>query len=336
MSEVSKRIPEIDMLRGIAATLMILGHSFIVYPVDISNVPWCSAIGHFIYTFHMELFFVLAGVVYHCREYGSYIKKKIQRILIPYLFFGIISMLLHAFGGGLVNGNESIGNGIAKMIFQGGSYWFLYVLFIIFAIFPWIERGVKDKRGWLFLTIALLLLSSVVDLPNIFSLQAVVRYLPYFILGHCFREIVRGGYHNKRSRTIQAFVSFLLYLILNMMEKSGVIEFGVILSYIRAISIIIFLYIVTLELRPYWDKNRFMAVLCGFLNDCSKFSLQLYLFNGYLLAAIRIVMCRVLHITSPIWLVLTIWIGNLAITIISCKWIIPRIPIIRNMCGIGK
>ena len=121
-----------------------------------------------------------------------------------------------------------------------------------------------------------------------------------------------------------------------MMEKSGIIEFGVILSYIRAISIIIFLYIVTLELRPYWDKNRFMAVLCGFLNDCSKFSLQLYLFNGYLLAAIRIVMCRVLHITSPIWLVLTIWIGNLATTIISCKWIIPRIPIIRNMCGIGK
>ena len=146
-------------------------------------------------------------------------------------------MLLHAFGGGLVNGNESIRNGIAKMIFQGGSYWFLYVLLIIFAIFPWIERGVKDKRGWLFLTIALLLLSSVVDLPNIFSLQAVVRYLPYFILGHCFREIVREGYQDKRSRTIQAFVSFLLYLILNMMEKSGIIEFGVILSYSYKLAI---------------------------------------------------------------------------------------------------
>ena len=53
------RIEEIDILRGIAAVLMILGHSFIEYPVDISTVSWCHALGHFIYTFHMELFFLL-------------------------------------------------------------------------------------------------------------------------------------------------------------------------------------------------------------------------------------------------------------------------------------
>ena len=59
------RNQEVDILRGIAAVLMILGHSFIVYPVNIASVPWCTAIGHFIYTFHMELFFILAGYVYY-------------------------------------------------------------------------------------------------------------------------------------------------------------------------------------------------------------------------------------------------------------------------------
>ena len=63
---VKARNQNVDILRGIAAVLMVLGHSFIVYPINISEVPWCAAISHFIYTFHMELFFILAGVVYHC------------------------------------------------------------------------------------------------------------------------------------------------------------------------------------------------------------------------------------------------------------------------------
>ena len=60
---VGIRNEKVDILRGIAAVLMVLGHSFIVYPINISEVPWCAAVSHFIYTFHMELFFILAGVV---------------------------------------------------------------------------------------------------------------------------------------------------------------------------------------------------------------------------------------------------------------------------------
>ncbi|MCC8081983.1 MAG: acyltransferase family protein, partial [Lachnospiraceae bacterium] len=91
-----KRIDEVDMLRGIAAVLMILGHSFIEYPVNISNIPWCTALGHFIYTFHMELFFVLAGVVYSCKNYKTFIRRKAERIAVPYIFFGAVALLLRA------------------------------------------------------------------------------------------------------------------------------------------------------------------------------------------------------------------------------------------------
>ena len=72
------RNQKVDILRGIAAVLMILGHSFIVYPVNIASVPWCAAIEHFIYTFHMELFFILAGYVYHCIGYKNYIRKNME------------------------------------------------------------------------------------------------------------------------------------------------------------------------------------------------------------------------------------------------------------------
>lgn len=87
---VGIRNEKVDILRGIAAVLMVLGHSFIVYRINISEVPWCAAVSHFIYTFHMELFFILAGVVYHCVCYKEYLKKKIKRIVVPYFIFIII------------------------------------------------------------------------------------------------------------------------------------------------------------------------------------------------------------------------------------------------------
>lgn len=53
---MSESLPnqEVDVLRGGVEVLMVLGHSFIVYPVNIADVPWCEAMGRFIYTFHME------------------------------------------------------------------------------------------------------------------------------------------------------------------------------------------------------------------------------------------------------------------------------------------
>lgn len=116
----SGRIEEIDLLRGVAALLMILGHSFIVYPIDISGVSWCKGVQYFIYTFHMELFFILAGVVYQCGNYKTFIIKKVKRILIPYIFFGLIAMLGRATGGFFVNGEETLREGMIKLIIRGG------------------------------------------------------------------------------------------------------------------------------------------------------------------------------------------------------------------------
>lgn len=134
--QVRQRNDKIDYLRGIAAILMILGHSFIVHPVDISQIPWCDKLGEFIYQFHMELFFILAGWVYQCTDYKSFIKKKINRLAVPYFVFGAGALILRAVGGSLINGVEPLHEGIFQLLFSGGGYWFLYVLLIIFAIYP--------------------------------------------------------------------------------------------------------------------------------------------------------------------------------------------------------
>lgn len=188
------RNQEVDILRGIAAVLMILGHSFIVYPVNIASVPWCTAIGHFIYTFHMELFFILAGYVYHCIGYKSYIRKKIDRIALPYFVFGIAAMLLRAYGGAAINGTEPIGEGIIKLFFRGGGYWFLYVSFLIFAVYPLLDRVLSKSMA---IEIAfcglILIVDQYVKVTDFLTLDTVTHYLSYFVIGHIMAKINRGG-----------------------------------------------------------------------------------------------------------------------------------------------
>ena len=77
-----------------------------------------------------------------------------------------------------------------------------------------------------------------------------------------------------------------------------------------------------------------MDGLRGLFVDCSKFSLQIYLFNGYLMTAIRILLCQVLGVTAPLPIALGIWIGDLVISLLVCKVVLPRIPVLRDLCGL--
>lgn len=45
-------------------------------------------------------------------------------------------------------------------------------------------------------------------------------------------------------------------------------------------------------------------------------------------------MCNVLHITSPLLIVISIVVGNLIISLALCKYVIPRFKVISYLCGI--
>lgn len=75
-----KRLKEIDILRGIAIILIMVGHFYQGYKfVD------------YIYTFHVPLFFFISGMCLNINlSWRDFIKKKIKAIFVPYLIFGII------------------------------------------------------------------------------------------------------------------------------------------------------------------------------------------------------------------------------------------------------
>lgn len=74
-----KRIDSIDLFKGIAILGIVWKHTF--------HPQWCDLI-------HISaLFFILSGIFFKDEPFIPFLKKKIRTILIPFLFFYILSYL---------------------------------------------------------------------------------------------------------------------------------------------------------------------------------------------------------------------------------------------------
>lgn len=82
-----------DVMKGIGILMMLLGH---VYETR-------GTVGHFVYTFHMPMFFIVAGYFSKtCNEVGNVrdtIKKYAKRLCLPYLFVMLITLAWFIFFG---------------------------------------------------------------------------------------------------------------------------------------------------------------------------------------------------------------------------------------------
>ena len=84
----AKRInPMISIAKAIGIIFMVVGH---VYDKESWGV-------HYIYMFHMPLFFVLSGYFFKCprtkKDMIAFVKKKIVGLYIPYLLWTIFFIL---------------------------------------------------------------------------------------------------------------------------------------------------------------------------------------------------------------------------------------------------
>lgn len=330
------RVREIDALRGVAIILMITGHSFIVHPINIHDVPWCASLCHWIYTFHMELFFLLAGCVYHCSNYRKYVGKKIDRLIVPYLFFGIIALLLHSSGLGVVNRQTSFMDGLIKFLIRGGNYWFLYALFVLYLIYPLIEK--LCRKLWMEIGVAIVcvLLDEFVELPRVFEITNVVYYIPYFVLGRYLVKLLQS--ENKNNNWLNLVVSVVSLSVFIMLDRLHDVYPNLsIIIYVRAVAMMLVVYVPVHYLLRWADKGSgFGGMLEKFLGNCSTYSLQLYLFNGFVLVGIRTLVVSILHIYNPVAIVCSIVVGNLLVTLLICNYILPKTKWLAWLCGTGK
>ena len=146
----------IDILRGLAIILVVFGH--------ITRISWLN---HYIWEFHIPMFFVISGYLYNpdkFKTFGACIKRKFKGLIVPYLIFGILTYLYWLlaecrFRGTDLNAWEQFlgifyGTRYDHFLDFNGPLWFIPCLFTMEIIFYFIE---KLKRPLLILVICAVL-----------------------------------------------------------------------------------------------------------------------------------------------------------------------------------
>lgn len=137
------RIVYFDFIKGIAISLVILGHciqygsgqEYLQGGLFFQNVLF-----RFIYSFHMPLFMIVSGYFFgvSLKKYTlkEIIAKKVRQLLIPVIIWSIISYLCRPFTEGIYYFN--VLDFIKYMAYQ---LWFLWAVFYCSVVVAVVNKG---------------------------------------------------------------------------------------------------------------------------------------------------------------------------------------------------
>ena len=176
-----QRIDFIDLAKGVCILLVVLGHCNVHIPFIGFNM------------LRMPLYFILSGLFF--RDYGGFAQftvKKINKILIPFLFFYLVSYIpfyiCEYISPGLIQTQAS---GLMDVFnnrqFFNGPIWFLLCLFFVNLLFCAIKLNIRNEWGVCFAVVSIGLFGVLLGNLGIFIpmyLDVAMTTLPYFYMGY--------------------------------------------------------------------------------------------------------------------------------------------------------
>ena len=185
------RIEYIDLAKGICITLVVCFHLTLFYD---TSLP-CD---NFFRTFRMPLYFFLSGCFFKAYEgFGGFVKRKINKLLIPFAFFFLVCsfIILNILAHYGVNIRylpiSEMYSAVLDEYYPSGQIWFLLCLFEIniFFYIIYLFSGIFEKRTLVLVMISLLfglcgiiLSLKGIDIPA--NLDTALSALPFFAVGY--------------------------------------------------------------------------------------------------------------------------------------------------------
>lgn len=142
-----QRIEWVDAAKGFGIVLVVAGHELrgLLTAGIITDDGIARLVDRWIYSFHMPLFFFLAGLFvpkafHRWNKVGSFLKDKLATVAYPYFVWSILTILLKSSLGSIPNTPRTLSD-IPQIIYAPvEQYWFLYALFLIISLFAILRR----------------------------------------------------------------------------------------------------------------------------------------------------------------------------------------------------
>lgn len=209
------------------------------------------------------------------------------------------------------------------MIFKGGELWFVYVLFIIFLIWPPVLHRL-NKKALVGVIVLLLIVSNVIPenfMDGIFLYPRVISYSVYFIVGYLMMGMNRDILKSNSNFVISAFLFALFCCVL-----VRTISVPFIWQYVLAFIGCWFVWALSFQLTK-------VKKLKNALSFCGKYSLSFYWFNGFALVPARMIVVKNLHVECTPVIAISIFLICVISEVIAIN-VIKRIPYVRALVGL--
>ncbi len=214
-SQKINRVEWIDIARGIGIILVVYGH--VLRGLEDSRLVGSQGLlrasDHAIYTFHMPLFFFLAGLnVERSYRKGSaaFIRSRLVNIAYPYLLWSLIQGFIQLALPGYVNTPRSMLSLVSILWHPIAQFWFLYVI-LCCHVLAWVTR---INRGILLVTTCCAILVPADSYGSMISMT--IRFWPFYAVGILLSDACIKASKNRQTMLLLAlsicvFTFTLLY-----------------------------------------------------------------------------------------------------------------------------
>ena len=190
MEEIRKRVEWLDVARGIGIILVVMGHAErgLVNAHIATGQAW-PTFDLAIYTFHMPLFMLLAGVNVRsslARGRGDFVRTRLRTIAYPYVLWSLIQGTLLVLLSGVINGKGEW----SKLLMIGwkpiSPFWFLYALMVYVLLV-----AVVGLRPRVLIPLAAvgLIASGFIQDENI--IHEIAYMLSFFVIGALASDAIK-------------------------------------------------------------------------------------------------------------------------------------------------
>lgn len=246
---MKERIIEIDFIKGILITLMVLFH-FTLFTSQYENLT------KWVYCFHMSSFMIISGYLQK-----NNIIHSVKRILMPYILFELLYIIGLSVLGSQLGSENTIQLSIFTIfssifISPIGTYWYLHTLFICILISYIISLlRLNDFSKFLITGSILFILSLYIE-------GLKWENVIYFLIG-CFIQKLNLKINNFIIPSLWSVIPLILIsFYINDLYRGNILGIGLtlfIISFLWAISKYVTHYIK--EIVCYLGRNSFCILI---------------------------------------------------------------------------
>lgn len=214
----------LDISKGIGIILVVMGHSG--HPIS-----------HYLFWFHMPLFFVISGYLHKplnsISAFPRFIQKKFKQLIVPYICFGAFINIFYLFAEQDIN---SMLFNFLKIIYGGqvltgyfGVFWFVTCLFltqILFSLLLVVSNNNKIKLSF-FIIFSYVIAHFYITIPElivknmIWNADVVLIAIVFYGLGYIFKNQINIVIKNK----VTIYLALFLALFFILLDRTNKINF---------------------------------------------------------------------------------------------------------------